>query len=221
VVPDYEEDRIGRGKTRFDQCRTCRFEPICEGPWREYPERMGSAEFQPVEGSRVIDPALVFDDRWEMLGMQAPASTPVGGDWTALVFYPEDGSAACTSQLRTLELAAEQLRERGVTAVGVSPDDERSHQDFAKSEGLSLALVPDTDGRLAAAFRVADRGRFRRTTYLLDDRRRIRHVIVDVDVHDHGRQILAAVERLEAGPRPVSPRSDLVTIRRRSDAEVP
>ncbi len=52
-IKDFEKIRKKEGKMRFDQCKQCRFLPICEGPWKEYPERMGQDEFQPVPGEWV------------------------------------------------------------------------------------------------------------------------------------------------------------------------
>lgn len=219
VVPDYEADRIGRGKTRFEQCGTCRFEPICEGPWREYPERLGSDEFAPVPGARVIDPALVLDGRWLRLGQPAPSQpTLPSSHWTALVFYPEDGSPACTAQLASVQTSMSELSARGVAVVGVSPDGEDSHRNFAQSQGLGFPLVSDVDGTMGRAWDVPGSGQFRRSTYLIDADHRIRHVIVDVDTSRHAAQILGAIDRLEAGPRPLQPRRDLVTLRRRPAA---
>jgi len=35
-------------KCKFEGCARCRFDPVCEGPWREYPEHFGDEEFVPV-----------------------------------------------------------------------------------------------------------------------------------------------------------------------------
>ena len=35
-------------KMKFVQCSRCRYDPICEGPWKEYPEKRGNKEFVPV-----------------------------------------------------------------------------------------------------------------------------------------------------------------------------
>lgn len=50
---DFARTRKESGKMRFPQCKQCRYELICEGPWKEYPERMGSDEFVPVPGEKV------------------------------------------------------------------------------------------------------------------------------------------------------------------------
>ncbi len=35
-------------KRKFPQCRKCKYNSICEGPWKEYPETFGDSEFKPV-----------------------------------------------------------------------------------------------------------------------------------------------------------------------------
>jgi hypothetical protein len=200
VVPDYARDRMERGKTRFPQCATCRFEPMCEGPWRGYPEVVGGDEFQPVAGPRVADAAVVLDDRFDLLGAAALPLAALDGRearWLALVFYPEEGSPSCTIQAQSLAAGREALTAAGIDAVRVCPD-------------------PTT----ARAWRLIDGQRFRRTTYLLGPRppaggpRPIRHILVAPDIHRHAAQIVDAVTRFEAPPRPLARGEELVVIRR-------
>ncbi|HZS36852.1 MAG TPA: radical SAM protein [Polyangia bacterium] len=213
VVPDYKRDRMDRGKTRFAQCATCRFEPMCEGPWREYPEQLGSDEFQPVAGPRVLDPAIVLDPRFELLGTAAP---PVGdfdagaARWVAVVFYPEAFSPACTSQLCSVEAGRAALEAAGVAIVGVSRDGKARQDAFARSSALGFPLIADEDGRIARAFRAEGR-----STYLIGPTRRIDHILVEPDVRAHAAQILDGVRRFEAGPRLLERGPELVVIRRK------
>ena len=55
VIKQFENWRIQIGKKKFPQCKNCKFELICEGPWKEYPERFGSEEFKPVKGEKIKD----------------------------------------------------------------------------------------------------------------------------------------------------------------------
>ncbi len=48
VVENYTEFRLKEGKKKGPLCKKCRYFEICEGPWREYPERYGFDEFVPV-----------------------------------------------------------------------------------------------------------------------------------------------------------------------------
>jgi cyclic pyranopterin phosphate synthase len=221
VVPDYARDRVERGKTRFAACASCRFEPICEGPWREYPEQLGSDEFRPVAGARVIDTAIVLDDRFAMLGGAAPLLPRPADDrarWLALAFFPEAGSAACTTEARSLEAGRDALAALGIAVISINPDDPARLAAMADALALRFALHSDETSELARAYRVIAAGRFRRSTYLLGPAsaggRRIDHVIVAPDVARHAEQICEAVARLSGPPRPLARGEELVVIRR-------
>jgi peroxiredoxin len=202
VVPDYARDRMDRGKTRFAQCAPCRWEPVCEGPWRGYPERMGSDEFQPVAGPRVVDATLLLDDRFGMLGAPAPSFPELvaaRAPWVAVAFYAEEGSPACTAELSGLRAAEGDLAAKGIAVVPVCAVDRR---------GLARAYGAWRQGP-------------RRSTYVLDAARRIAHVVTDVDVRAHAAQIAQVVARLTGPPRPLGRRPDLVLIRSKDGRREP
>ena len=50
LTVDYRAYRLHEGKLKGPDCPECRWFPVCEGPWREYPERYGFDEFRPVPG---------------------------------------------------------------------------------------------------------------------------------------------------------------------------
>ena len=56
IIDNFTQWRLKEGKVKFPQCEKCRFNSICEGPWKEYPEMFGSSEFKPVEGPPVRSP---------------------------------------------------------------------------------------------------------------------------------------------------------------------
>jgi MoaA/NifB/PqqE/SkfB family radical SAM enzyme len=47
TIEDYTKHRLVEGKLKGERCKECVFDPYCEGPWREYPERFGHDEFVP------------------------------------------------------------------------------------------------------------------------------------------------------------------------------
>lgn len=47
ILDDYTEYRWTEGKSHGPQCRECTWFPVCEGPWKEYPEHYGWSEFVP------------------------------------------------------------------------------------------------------------------------------------------------------------------------------
>lgn len=48
VVEDYTQVRRNEGKAKGDVCIKCKLNHLCEGPWKEYPEKYGWEEFTPV-----------------------------------------------------------------------------------------------------------------------------------------------------------------------------
>jgi len=48
VIENYTEYRRTEGKAKGDDCIKCSYNSKCEGPWREYPERYGWEEFNPI-----------------------------------------------------------------------------------------------------------------------------------------------------------------------------
>lgn len=48
TVRNFTKIRREEGKVKFSQCLQCKYNGICEGPWKEYPKYYGSAEFRAV-----------------------------------------------------------------------------------------------------------------------------------------------------------------------------
>lgn len=47
TIDSYADYRWSEGKAHGPPCETCTFAALCEGPWREYPEKFGWADFSP------------------------------------------------------------------------------------------------------------------------------------------------------------------------------
>jgi MoaA/NifB/PqqE/SkfB family radical SAM enzyme len=72
-IEDYKKARILQGKTKFRQCLKCRYNGICEGPWKEYPEKFGNKEFKAVKKT----PAEIID-RLSSLKLKKADSAVIG-----------------------------------------------------------------------------------------------------------------------------------------------
>lgn len=49
---NYSAQRKNQGKKKFEQCKGCIYDKECEGTWKEYPEKYGDKEFEPVNTKR-------------------------------------------------------------------------------------------------------------------------------------------------------------------------
>ena len=120
------------------------------------------------------------------------------GQKVVLYFYPTDGTPTCTVEACNLRDNFSVLKEKGVVVLGVSPDDEKSHKKFATRHTLPFTLLADTDHKLHKAYGVwAEKTTFGhtymgtlRTTFLINEKGKIDHVIEKVKSKEHAKQIM-------------------------------
>ena len=65
-----------------------------------------------------------------------------------LYFYPKDNTSGCTAQACSLRDNYAELRKAGYEVIGVSVDNEKSHQKFIEKNNLPFTLIADTDKKL-------------------------------------------------------------------------
>ncbi|GAB3257348.1 thioredoxin-dependent thiol peroxidase [Larkinella harenae] len=120
------------------------------------------------------------------------------GKKVVLYFYPKDDTPGCTAEACSLRDNYEHLQKAGYEVLGVSVDDEKSHQKFIKKYNLPFALLADTDHTIVEAYGVWQEksmyGRkfmgIVRTTFVLDETGTITEMITKVNTENHAEQIL-------------------------------
>ena len=125
------------------------------------------------------------------------------GSRIVLYFYPKDNTSGCTLEAKSLRDGKAELAERGYRIIGVSPDSERSHQNFCSKHDLNFTLLADTDHSICEAFGVwAEKSMYgrkymgvKRTTFLLDEEGRITHIFDKVKTATHFEQIINELDK--------------------------
>lgn len=120
------------------------------------------------------------------------------GKKIVLYFYPKDDTSGCTAQACSLRDNYAELRAAGYEVLGVSIDNEKSHQKFIGKYDLPFTLVADTDKQVVEAYDVwKEKSMYGRkymgtvrTTFLIDENGIITDVITKVDTKQHAEQIL-------------------------------
>ncbi len=74
------------------------------------------------------------------------------GKRTLIYFYPKDATPGCTVQACNLRDNIEDLNKDGLTVVGVSKDDQKSHQKFASKYNLPFTLLADPSTKMIDAY---------------------------------------------------------------------
>jgi thioredoxin-dependent peroxiredoxin len=120
------------------------------------------------------------------------------GKKVVLFFYPQDATPTCTKEACNLRDNYDRLLNEGFVVLGVSPDNEKSHQKFIKKHNLPFPLLADTERTIVDAFGVwGEKTTFGRTymgvyrtTFIIDEKGVIEEVIAKVESGRHSDQIL-------------------------------
>jgi len=122
------------------------------------------------------------------------------GRTLVLYFYPRDDTPGCTAQACSLRDHNAEIAARGAAILGVSAQDEQSHQRFTQKYKLNFPLIADTDNKVARAYGVLGSGltgvarsiagAYERVTFIIDPQGRIAHVIENPDTGGHGEEVL-------------------------------
>ncbi len=113
------------------------------------------------------------------------------GKTVVLYFYPKDDTPGCTKQACSFRDNIDQYESKDVVILGVSADDEASHQAFTQKFNLNFPLLADTDKILIKAYDVDGGGYAKRVTYVIDGEGKIIHVDNAVNTSTHAGDILS------------------------------
>jgi thioredoxin-dependent peroxiredoxin len=151
-------------------------------------------------------------------GDKAPAFSAMDQDgkkWTLkdfkgkallLYFYPADDTPTCTQEACNLRDHFALLRKKGISVLGVSPDDQASHKKFGKKFSLPFPLLADPGHKIIDAYGVWGPkqlyGRhyegLHRTSFLVDEKGVIIKIFLKPRSRQHSEEVLAAWETLGA-----------------------
>ncbi|MEH2417407.1 peroxiredoxin [Nostoc sp.] len=115
------------------------------------------------------------------------------GKTVVLYFYPKDDTPGCTKQACSFRDAQSQYQGKDIVILGVSADDQVSHQAFTQKYNLNYPLLADSDKSLIKAFDVDGGGYAKRVTYVIDPNGKITHVDSAVNTTTHASDLLAAL----------------------------
>jgi len=170
----------------------------------------------------VVGSAAIFamnlraGDKAPAVGAEAPDFTlnsqdgkPVSlhdfrGKWVVLYFYPKDMTPGCTIEAHNFQRDLSKYDAKNAVILGVSVQDEKTHQEFCAKESLNFKLLADTKNAVSEKYdSLTNYGVMKlsaRHTFLIDPSGKVRKVWTEVDVKKHSDDILAALDELEKSP---------------------
>lgn len=123
------------------------------------------------------------------------------GKTVVLYFYPKDDTPGCTAEACNLRDNHTDLLSKGIIVIGVSKDNEKSHQKFINKYSLPFSLLADTDLVIQEQYGVwVEKSMYgkkymgtARVTFVIGSDGIIKKVIDKVDTKDHTKQVLEAI----------------------------
>jgi peroxiredoxin Q/BCP len=128
--------------------------------------------------------------------------TEFRGHPVILYFYPKDDTPGCTTEACNFRDDYSQYAGTGITILGVSPDNPKSHAKFKQKYGLPFPLLADDGHKVCELYGVwglkKNYGRefmgVLRTTFLVDENGMIVQVFENVKPAGHSAEVLAALK---------------------------
>ena len=119
-----------------------------------------------------------------------------------LYFYVKDDTPGCTMEAIDFSELEDDFGVLRTVVLGISMDDCLSHGAFRDKHGLSVQLLADVDGEVCRRYgvlyeREAEDGRkrtcVRRSTFVIDRKGQLRHVLYGVTARGHASDVLELV----------------------------
>ncbi len=84
--------------------------------------------------------------------------------YIVLVFYPKDSSPGCSIQIKKFADMKQSFKKLETLILGISLDDEKSHNEFCQNKDMEIDLVSDQDAKISNLYGVFNKdGWFRFT----------------------------------------------------------
>jgi thioredoxin-dependent peroxiredoxin len=125
------------------------------------------------------------------------ALSDFAGKKLILYFYPRDNTPGCTAEACNLRDNYDELIKEGFEVVGVSADNEKSHEKFASKHSLPFPLIADTTKKIMDDYGVFGEKKLygksflgvNRMTFIINGEGIIEKIIKKVQTKDHSQQI--------------------------------
>jgi len=120
------------------------------------------------------------------------------GKQVVLYFYPKDDTPGCTKEACGFRDAMKPIKKANTVVLGVSNDDEASHQKFIKKYDLPFTLLSDVDTTVSKAYGVYKEKNMygkvywgiERSTFLIDQDGKIKAIFRKVKVDGHVEEVM-------------------------------
>jgi peroxiredoxin Q/BCP len=156
---------------------------------------MGTGKKAPASGTPAPDFTLNSQDGKPL------SLRDLRGKWVVLYFYPKDFTSGCTIEAHNFQRDLRRYEQKNAIILGVSVQDEATHQKFCAKEGLSFKLLADTKHEVSSSYdSLVNLGVAKlsaRHTFLIDPAGIVRKTYLNVSAEKHSAEVLADLSQLQ------------------------
>lgn len=124
------------------------------------------------------------------------------GKKVVLYFYPKDMTSGCTKEACDFRDHIKLFHNKDVIVLGVSPDSVQSHKKFQEKYNLPFDLLSDETKKVLEKYGVwKEKSMYgkkyfgvERTTFIIDEKGKIKKIFPRVKVDGHIKEVLEALE---------------------------
>ena len=118
-----------------------------------------------------------------------------------LYFYPKDSTPGCTAEACDLRDNYDMWLSKSYEVLGISPDSQKSHQNFIEKHNLPFDLISDTEKEILIAYNAwGEKSMYGRKymgvlrkTYVINSEGIIENIFDKVKTKDHSNQIIKEI----------------------------
>lgn len=127
----------------------------------------------------------------------------IGKKNIVLYFYPKDDTLGCTIQANQFTSFIDGFLQADTVVIGVSKDDDQSHQAFIKKFDLKIELIADTDGKVCDDYGVwqekekngVKKMGIIRSTFIINKDGKLVYVEYGVSAEGHAEKMLELIQK--------------------------
>ncbi|MCK9254942.1 MAG: thioredoxin-dependent thiol peroxidase [Bacteroidales bacterium] len=118
-----------------------------------------------------------------------------------LYFYPKDSTPGCTAEACDLRDNYDMWLSKSYEVLGISPDSQKSHQNFIEKHNLPFDLISDTEKEILIVYNAwGEKSMYGRKymgvlrkTYVINSEGIIENIFDKVKTKDHSNQIIKEI----------------------------
>ncbi len=123
------------------------------------------------------------------------------GKKVVLYFYPKDDTPGCIKEACSFRDELPNFDANNAAVFGISMDNQQSHKKFAEKYDLPFVLLCDTKGDVCKKYGIYGLKSLygkkfwgiKRTTFIIDENRKIMHIFEKVNPENHAKEVLEAI----------------------------